>query len=394
MKNRSILFLAIFFFFFSCSNTSKLIRKGLFDKAFKIALHRVIRNPENTKEVHALITAYQKAQQNDSSEIVMLKKKGDPSAWEDIFDLYNRMAVRQNNLKPVLPLKINGKIQHITLVDYQNEVIEAQKKADEYYYVHGKHLLASNDKEKARQAYYEFKKIRKYYTNYKDVDSLINQAYFKGIRYVAIYVENKSLIKYSKFLDETLSQTLLDLNTPSFNRKWVQYRTYIKKPPEYHDYAIIIIFKDLYVLPETIDRKNYNKEKEIENGWQYVLDENGNVMKDSLGNDIKIPKIEKIFCNVTEFHLHKEVHAKGKIVFYDNTRNRELKYLPIGASQVFDYVYATANGNLNALDDKTRKLTEKRPVAFPPTPIMVDDVFKTLRASINNAIAQNKNVFK
>ena len=394
MKHKSIfsLFVAVFFLF-SCSNTEKLIRKGQFDRAFHISLHRVIRHPDKAKEVNSLISAYNKAQQRDNDYIVKLRTQGTPDIWDKVFDTYRRMDSRQNQIKPVLPLKINGQTQDIPLIDYQNEIVEAQKKAAEYYYVHGKSLLVTNNKDKARQAYYEFQKTKKYYANYKDVNDLIEKAYTKGIRHVSIFVENKSLVNFSDFLNEELSKKLLDLNTPSFNSKWVQFHTYIKNPPV-QDYSVIIRFEKLFATPGATDQKSYNKEKEIENGWQYVLDNNGNVMKDSLGNDIKVPKIEKIFCNVTEIHLHKEVHVVGKIIFYDNVHSQELKYLPIGADQIFDYVYATANGDLRALDKATKKLINKKPMAFPPTPIMINDAFNTLKVAINDGIGKNKGIFR
>ncbi len=394
MNHKTIFFLLFAsLFLFSCSNTEKLIRKGQFDRAFQVSLHRVIRHPDKAKEVNSLITAYNKAQQRDNDYIIMLRKQGTPDIWDNVFDAYRRMDSRQNQIKPVLPLKINGQTQNISLVNYQNEIVEAQKKAAEYYYVHGKKLLATNNKDKARQAYYEFEKTKKYYVNYKDVNDLINQAYSKGIRHVSIFVENKSLVNFSNFLNEELSKKLLDLNVPSFNSKWVQYHTYIKNPPV-QDYSVIIQFQKLFALPGSTNQKSYNKEKEIENGWQYVLDNNGNVMKDSLGNDIKVPKIEKIFCNVTEVHLHKEAHVAGKIIFYDNEHHTELKYLPIGADQVFDYVYATANGDLRALDEKTKKLINKKPLPFPPTPIMINDAFNTLKVAINDGIGKNKGIFR
>ena len=394
MKHKSIfsLFIAVLFLF-SCSNTEKLIRKGQFDRAFQVSLHRVIRHPDKAKEVNSLISAYNKAQQRDNDYIIKLRKQGTPDIWDNVFDAYRRMDSRQNQIKPVLPLKINGQTQNVPLVDYQNEIVEAQKKAAEYYYVHGKSLLKSNNKDKARQAYYEFQKTKKYYANYKDVNDLINEAYTKGIRHVSIFVENKSLVNFSNFLNDELSKKLLDLNTPSFNSKWVQFHTYIKNPPE-QDYSVIIQFEKLFATPGSTNQKSYNKEKEIQNGWQYVLDNNGNVMKDSLGNDIKVPKIEKIFCNVTEVHLHKEAHVAGKIVFYDNVHHQELKYLPVGADQVFDYVYATANGDLRALDEATKKLINKKPMAFPPTPVMINDAFNTLKIAINNGIGKNKGIFR
>ena len=62
------------------------------------------------------------------------------------------------------------------------------------------------------------------------------------------------------------------------------------------------------IAQETFDF--YKGEKNIKDGFTYVLDTNGNVMKDSLGNDIKVDKIVKISAKKIEFEQTKSANPK------------------------------------------------------------------------------------
>ena len=82
-------------------------------------------------------------------------------------------------------------------------------------------------------------------------------------------------------------------------------------------------------LPEEVKENNYSETKEIEDGFDYELDANGNVKKDTAGNDIKIIKYKTIRCNVKELHQFKTARISGTIDYLDNYNNKLLKR-PIG----------------------------------------------------------------
>ena len=138
----------------------------------------------------------------------------------------------------------------------------------------------------------------------------------------------------------------------------------------------------------------YTETKEIEDGFEYVFDENGNVKKDSLGNDIKIPKYKTISCNVVEFFQRKTAIISGQLEYYDNRTQKLIKAEPITAQSVFENAYATANGNLNALKPETRKKLNLKPVPFPTDEAMVLQAGETLKKMTRDILVKNKNLFK
>ena len=82
-----------------------------------------------------------------------------------------------------------------------------------------------------------------------------------------------------------------------------------------YDYLINVNINMIEVSPEMADKEHFNYSKEVENGWQYVLDNNGNVMKDSLGNDIKVTVYKTITCHVTQVSLKKTCTIQGSVDF-------------------------------------------------------------------------------
>ena len=51
---------------------------------------------------------------------------------------------------------------------------------------------------------------------------------------------------------------------------------------------MIVNFRQINISPEQVKEKQFIKEKQIKDGTKTLLDANGNVVKDSLGNPIKV----------------------------------------------------------------------------------------------------------
>jgi len=387
---RIILSGVIVLFLFSCSNTAKLLRKGQYYRAFTISLHRVIRHPDKTTEINTLVSAYKHLQDEDENRLRELKLSGQPTIWEEIYNIYTGLDSRQKQIKPVLPLK--GYENKIKLHDYAKLRMEAKKKAAEYFYAHAKVLLSTRDKNEAQQAYYELKKVAQYFRPYKDVDRLLVQAKNQGMKLVALYISPTSKNRYSKYLNQQILRTFLNIDVARFDKEWVVFRTFVN-PPKDRDYSIIVDIDRMMVSPEDLEKNNYKLEKEVQDGTQYVLDANGNVQKDSAGNDMKVPKYVKVFNYVKTFHLHKEAHVEGHLILRSEERHDNMLRQIVKADHIFDYQYAVANGDKRALDDKTRRLIKNKPMGFPPDPIIVGDALETLKAVILSIVESRRQQF-
>ncbi len=162
-----------------------------------------------------------------------------------------------------------------------------------------------------------------------------------------------------------------------------------------YDYNIYLNIKYINVSPEQVNTNNWFENKEIQDGWQYVYDKNGNVMKDSLGNDIKVPKYKTISCKVSETVLHKQSIISGYIDFYNNVTKQLIKTEPVTAETFFDNVFTQAFGDYDALKPETlQKIKNSQAIPFPSD---VDMIFKAnaiMKDMAKNIIYNHKYIFK
>jgi len=172
-----------------------------------------------------------------------------------------------------------------------------------------------------------------------------------------------------------MMEQLQNININSLDKNWANYDTYVDTTKNYH-YSIILNMELIEVSPEGLKETVTVEKREIEDGFDYVLDANGNVKKDSLGNDIKVIKHKTISCQVKRFHQTKRARILGNINYYDNEKSKKLKSEPITSEAIFEHFYTLAFGNLNALTPKTRKEIEIKPLPFPRKKITKDVIIK------------------
>lgn len=346
------------------------------------AVKKLNKKPENLKEIAVLVQAYKLANQQNLDRILYLKKTGQPDIWEEVFQNYETLKARQDLVKG-LPENVLTAIA-FEYVSYDNDIIESQKKACEYYYVHALQLLNGKNKLDARQAYDELQKIKTHYSDYKDVNTLLIKAKIMGTTFVLFQMQNNSYgILPADFEYEFMKISLSDLDG-----KWIVYDT---KPDEntYYEYSIIMSLKNIDVSPERIREKNWIESREIQDGWIYEYDQNGNVRKDSLGNDIKRPRFINISCKLAEFSQSKQCVLAGRLDFYKNDRTQLLNSEQITANSGFTNIYLMANGNLAALNAETAKRLGGGPVPFPTDFDMIMLANEFLQKAVKDKIRSN-----
>ncbi|MCI5058885.1 MAG: hypothetical protein MRY83_22415 [Flavobacteriales bacterium] len=350
-----------------CAN-SRLVN-GDYDTALRIAVKKLKRNPDKMKYINILEEAYVNANTQDENRITFLKKEGRPDVWDEIFERYSALKRRQE-LVQGLPFTPKA----ITFKDYDNDVINAKKNAAEYFYAHGEKKMNEGGRGNARIAYDNFLKVKSYYSDYKDVDQKISNARFEGTSNALFVINNASGIKLPpNFEAEIKRMTVEDLSS-----EWVNFDLNEQEGLNYH-YNINLKMQVLNVSPNLPKEIIYTDSKEIKDGWEYVLDDKGNVMKDSLGNDIKKPKFKIITAKVTERQMRKTARISGIIEFIDLETNQVMESSPIAADSFFEHRWGTAQGDLRALSDTSRKLIKIKPLPFPADPDLIMDASITLR---------------
>lgn len=365
-----------------CASSLKHLQRGDYDAAIQTAVRKLRVDPTDQEQIEVLDKAYLLANQQDHDRIKFLKEEGNPYNWDEIFEKYTNLKNRQALVSTVLPLELGNQIIDYAFIDYDSEVIQAKKNAADYFWNHANELMQNGDKESYRQAYYEFNKAKEYAGNIHNINQLIEEAHWKGISRVFVSFDNKTQLNLpTKFVSDLMAFGVTDFNT-----EWIEFHTTNPSTNTYYDYLTKINLKRIEVSPEKVEQKDRMETKEIEDGWEYLLDDNGNVVKDSEGNDIKIPKKRTVSCTLIESIQFKAAKLEGDIELVQVDPQKVVKQVPIGAESVFEHISARAIGDVNALSDESKELLKNTAVAFPQDIDLIVDGAETLKNSIREGL--------
>ena len=366
----------------SCTSSSKYLANGDYDRAIEKSAKKLMKKPSNVKEIDVLKRAFSLANKADQDAINRLKLSGQPDIWDDVFRYYNDMNRRQDIVER-LSSSVQSKIgfQH---VDYNKEIASSKSKAAEYFYAHGVQLLEKGDRMSARQAYDEFIRAKGFFPNYKDIETKIQDALFQGTNNVLFRVQNKTRV----IIPKDFESDLLKISLKGLNYQWLNFDTYADNQL-YYDYTIYLNIKMIDVSPERVKEIHYDDERTVDDGFTYKLDKNGNVMKDTLGNDIKIPKTKVIKCHIEETQLEKRAIVTGTLDFYDNRTNQLIKTQNITTESVFEHHFGRATGDLKAISEKSKRVIGNRPAPFPNDLLMISNTAEDLKRIAKDIISQN-----
>lgn len=375
----------------SCTSPSKLINSGHYDSAIDLSVKKLRKNKNKVKYIESLKDAFHKANQRDLDRISFLRKEGKPDNSVAIFDTYTFIKQRQDKIRPLMPLYIEGDLVEFQMISVDDEIISSKKEAAGYMYTHAISLLERNEKFSAREAYEELRRVKDMFHNYQDVDAQIQKAFDMGMNWVLLDIENNT----PNLIPKEFEEELFNMDLASLQGKWYTIiAANRKKEGDKFDFIVNLNLKFVDVGPELVKEKLFDEKKKVQDGYEYVLDEKGNVKKDSLGNDMKVPKMVEIVAHVTEVQQTKAATFKGNLEFIDRFSNQKVRTETIDITALFDHFSATATGNLNALTPETKKKAGIKPVPFPSDFEMMMDGARRLKPIVYDLIKRNKNILE
>ncbi|NSW94777.1 MAG: hypothetical protein HPY62_08745 [Bacteroidales bacterium] len=369
-----------------CGSSRKNLERGNYDAAIDKAVRQLRRDPGDEKQAVILERSYRIANEQDNERIRFLKMENKPSNWDEVYLISKRMSDRQALVRTVTPLTISGKTIDFPYVDYMPEMVAAKRKSADYYYAHGNELMKNGLKESYRQAFDEFVRAKEYVGDYEGIDNKIAEAKYLGTSRVLVSIRNRSIINFPPEFEEEL----LALDLPRLNTPWVEYHTQNLDPNLNYDYMVDINIRNVVVSPDQTLQRDTVVKKEVEDGFVYMLDKKGNVMKDSLGNDIKTPKYKTLQCALIESVQRKTCVIDGDIEVIQLNPNKVIKKDPLGAKSDFEHVSARALGDVQALSASQLERTKSKPVPFPSDAEMILRCSETLKQAIRTAVQSNR----
>ncbi len=383
---------ALMLFAVACTTPQKLLESGAYDESVQLALKKLSgKKVKKAKYVDALETAFAKATERDMQEANRLKQENRESNWARIHDLYQRIDRRQKSIEPLLPLiDQHGLKADFLFVRVDGLENEARENAAAYHYGRAKDYLKdaqNGDRVAARHAYSELEKIGEYFRDYRDEDKLMALARNLGTAHILVEVENKA----TAYLPHRVENAIRSFPVADLTSRWNVYYAEPNANIDF-DYKVVVKIADIRVSPGLVQERSYEDACEIEDGYEYVLDERGNVKKDTLGNDIKVPRKVIVRANVLESLQRKDATMQATLEFYDLHTKQLIDAQPISVNAAFEHYASTFWGDPRALSPESKNRIGSSPRPFPADEDLLLQASEKLKPALKRRIADRSSL--
>jgi hypothetical protein len=373
----------------SVKRNQKFLASGNYDQAIDLAVKKLSKDKNsNNSGDHILLLeeAFKKAKEKDVRRIKFLEKDQNPTANREIYYTYRNLEKRQERIRPLLPLHsdVLGRSARFKLVDYSDKIVAAKNKFADDLYAEATTLLSYSTIPDARAAYERLDELHDIKPNYTNLNALLNDARFQGTDFVKVSLNNRS----GQIIPARLLRDLLDFNTYGLDDFWTEYHVNREVGVDY-SFGISLNFREIVVSPERVSEKEYHRKKRIKDGWKYKLDRNGNVMKDSLGNDIKTDVYKVVTARVMYTKQSKNVLVGGDVLYRDLLKGRDIDRHPLASQFVFENEFAKFRGDERSLTETDLDFMENDFIPFPSNSQMILDAGDDIKARLKDILKNN-----
>ncbi len=373
----------------SVKRTQKFVAQGNYNQAIELAVKK-LQKDKDAKEYDAHIRlleeAFLKAKDEDSRHIAFLKKENSPRGAKEIYYTYLDLRARQDLIRPLLPLYSNemGRKANFVFTDYTNDILAAKEAYIQALYQEAIVYMQHNTKKDYRSAFNVLCELDEVQPNYRDVHQLRDDAHFRGTDFVFVTLNNHT----GQFIPFRLERDLLDFNTYGLDDFWTEYHGQRENGINY-DLGIDLNFQTIQISPERISDRQYTRNQRIKDGFDYRRDRAGNIVRDSLGNPIKIDKFINVSAQITITTQQKSVFVGGTVVYKDLNKRRQLNSFPLSSEFVFENAFAIFRGDERALTADDRRLLNNHFIPFPNNEQMVFDAGTDIKERFKEILRDN-----
>ncbi len=394
VMKKILLFSLVTFVFIACGGikkTQQAVNTGNYSNAIENSLMNLAENKDKKRHqpyILLLEEAFEKYSQREQEKITFLEKDENPANYEAIYNSYNNLKNVQERIKPLLPLYImdENRNAEFAFENYDNDLIDAKDQLSEYLYDNASDLLENaTSKYDYRKAYDDFVYLNKINPGFEDSKLKKEEAHAKGLDYVRVGMVNHT----DQIIPARLEEELLNFNTYGLDNLWTEYHTNPLSDIDY-DYAMEVSLKDIAISPEQVSEKQIIKEKQIKDGYKYAIDAEGNAVRDSLGNKIKVDKFKTVKCNFYQFTQFKTAQVAGIVSFTELKKQQVLNSYPLSSEFVFEHVYANYDGDKRALENDLVSLLNLAAVPFPTNEQMVYDAGEDLKLRLKSILSRQQ----
>jgi len=376
MKN--CLYIIVFTLLASCNSVKRSENKlynGDYDEAIRLSIKKIKKssNKKSTQQhIRILQDAFKKVVAEDLARVQLLEQENNPEDSREIFSIYETLDFRQNLITPLLPLP-NATFD---IINYNDEIIASKNNYSEYLFTQATDYLENNnDIFGARKAYDYFSTVKQLLPNkYQYLDSLLEEAHYQGTDFVLVKIQNRT----QQVIPRRLEQAILDFDTYDLDDFWTEYHNTTDSTTDYN-FGIVLDIQEILISPERILEKEFDRIVQVLDGWDYVLDSNGNVKKDSLGNDIKVDVLKELKAKVLVSNQSKSVAIGGVVQYRNLKQNKNISKFPIVSEFIFEHQFANFRGDKEALTIEDKNLIRIGYLDFPTNEQMIFDTSTDLK---------------
>ena len=390
---RKLFFICGIFFFISACNSvkrnQKLLSNGNYEQAIELAIKKLKKNQSSKKRdghIAIIEQAFQKAVAKATRRISFLEKQANTSGAKEIYYTYQNLVYIQDKIRPLLPLlnSTQGRNAVFEFKDYNSKIITAKKAYVAYLYDEADLYMQYQTLKDYRTAYYIYCELENVEPNYKDVRVKKENARFYGTDFILLDLKNDT----NQIIPASLEQELLAINSYGIDEFWTQFHTKQDRAIDYH-FGITLSFINIGISPERLNEVQQRRSKRIKDGWEYQYDQNGNVAKDSLGNDIKKDVYRTVSAAVIVTKQIKSVTIDANVIYTNLQTNSVKDRFPIASLFVFENIFARYTGDKRALTKQDKRLLQNSFINFPSNEQMVYDTGEDLKLKLKNIIKNN-----
>jgi hypothetical protein len=375
----------------SCASVDKMVERGDYDGAIQLATKKLAGKKKKEEYVIALEKGFEKITRQDMARIDGWSTSNRAEDWEAIIRTARNIENRQDRIEPLLPLvSESGYRAKFTFIQTDKIINEAKDKVVTLYesrLVDMVKAARAGNKSSARDAYDLLDHMRSLNGDYVRPE-LKEEMRQLGINHIIVAMENNS----QAFIPTSVVDELMSNDFSRVNSNWNRF--YISNADGLvPDFSVTLKIQEILVTPDGGQERRADYSKEIVDGWEYVLDARGNVLKDSLGNDVKRDKLVRVNATVLELVQSKKALLRSRLEIVNERTGEQICSENIEVEEIFGHVARNIIGDDRALEPNMRTRIQALP--FPSESDLIRDAFRGLKpkfvSEVRNANFANYN---
>lgn len=361
---------------FGCGRSArKSLQRGNYDEAVLTAVDKLRRSPDNRNALDALNQAYPLAVQYHNSNIQQAESSADRFRWDAQAKAYTQLNKISDEIRRC-PACL-GVVRNPQR--FLNEEQNARERAASAHYEAGLEAMANREnREVARQAYEHFLAVKEFVSDYQDVESRLNEAYYYASLKVVVEQSrlNSRIYQYSnEFFQGKINEFL---STNRRLNKFVRFFTPEEAKAEKllnADHLVKLEFDDFVVGQMFVNSKT-------ETVWSADSVVVGSTKINGKNIDVKNKVKAELTIN------RKSVVSKGllNMTIVDGRTGRVLLQEQIPGEHAWNQEWGNFNGDERALTDTQKRICQAREQLPPPPQQLFVEFCKPIYDSVTNRI--------